>query len=61
MKKVKVNADACIGCGLCISSAPEVFAFNDEGKSEVIGQPTDEAAVEEVIASCPVAAIEWED
>lgn len=61
MKKVKVNAEACIGCGLCISSAPEVFAFNDEGKSEVIGQPADEAAVEEVIASCPVAAIEWED
>lgn len=61
MKKVKVNAEACIGCGLCISSAPEVFAFNDEGKSEVIGQSADEAAVEEVIASCPVAAIEWED
>ena len=35
-KKVKVNADACIGCGLCISTAPEVFAFTDDGKSEVI-------------------------
>lgn len=61
MKKLKINADSCIGCGLCVSSAPDVFAFTDDGKSEVIAQPTDEAAAEEVIASCPVAAIEWED
>lgn len=61
MKKVKVNAEGCIGCGLCISSAPDVFAFTDDGKSEVVGEVKDEAAMEEVIASCPVAAIEWED
>lgn len=61
MKKVKVNAESCIGCGLCISSAPDVFAFTDDGKSEVVSEVKDEAAMEEVIASCPVAAIEWED
>ncbi len=61
MKKVKVNAEACIGCGLCIGNAPDVFAFSDDGKSEVIGEVADETVVEETIASCPVAAIEWDD
>ncbi len=60
-KKVKVNLDACIGCGVCVSSAPDVFAFTDDGKSEVVGDVTDDAAIEDVVASCPVGAIEVED
>ena len=36
MKKLKVNADNCIGCGLCVNMAPDAFALNDEGKSEAI-------------------------
>jgi ferredoxin len=59
-KKVKVNKDACIGCGLCVSTAPEVFAFDDEGKSQVIGVAKDEAALNDIIAACPVGAIEEE-
>lgn len=61
MRKVKVNDDLCIGCGLCISSVPDVFDFSDDGKSKVIAEPTDEAAIDDIIASCPVAAISWED
>ena len=57
MKKVKVNKDACIGCGLCIGMNPETFAFDDDSKCEVIGEIEDDAA-DEVIASCPVGAIE---
>ena len=57
MKKLKVNADNCIGCGLCVNMAPDAFALNDEGKSEAIAEMEDSAA-DEVIASCPVAAIE---
>lgn len=56
MVKVTVDADACIGCGLCISSMPEVFAFDDEGKSVVIAD-ADEGAANDVVASCPVGAI----
>jgi ferredoxin len=37
--------------------APDAFALNDEGKSEAIAEMEDGAA-DEVIASCPVAAIE---
>ena len=33
--KVKVNKDACIGCGACASICPDVFELNDEGLSEV--------------------------
>ena len=56
MKKLKVNADSCIGCGLCVNMAPDAFALNDEGKSEAIAEMEDSAA-DEVVASCPVAAI----
>ena len=56
MKKLKVNSDACIGCGLCVNMAPDAFTLNDEGKSEAIAEMEDGAA-DEVIASCPVGAI----
>lgn len=57
-KKVKVNKDACIGCGLCVGSVPGVFEFGDDGKAQATAGPvTDEAAVDEAIANCPVSAI----
>ena len=33
----KVNADTCIGCGLCVVVAEKTFAM--ESKSYVINQP----------------------
>ena len=62
-KSCKVNHDACIGCGMCLSFAEAVFAFNGDGKAEnVLGEiPADlEAAVEEAAANCPAQAIEVE-
>lgn len=56
MKKPVVDKEACIGCGLCVGSHPEIFAFDDEGKADVIAEG-DEAEVEDAVASCPVAAI----
>ena len=32
--KVKVNQEACIGCGTCQAIAPDVFEFNEEGYAE---------------------------
>lgn len=58
-RKVKVNADACIGCGACAAVYADVFTINDEGKSEVVAQPAEDV-VDDVIATCPVAAIEEE-
>lgn len=61
--KVKINKDACIGCGVCEAMAPDVFGMGSDGKAEVIGNvtPENEAAVNEAMDSCPVAAIEEDD
>ena len=56
---VKVNQDACIGCGACTSIAEGVFNINDDGLSEVVSEVTDSNmdAVKEAIESCPTGAI----
>ncbi len=61
--KAIVKQDTCIGCGLCISTVPEVFEVNADGKAEACGHTTDEnrAAVQEAIDACPVQAISAED
>ena len=50
--KVKVNEDACIGCGACAAICDEVFEMNDEGLSEVVVdtvQEENEESVKEAI------------
>lgn len=61
--KVKVNEDACIGCGACAAICGNVFEINDEGLSSVIVDTIDEADIDdakEAIESCPTGAIEEE-
>lgn len=58
--KVKVNQEACIGCGACQAIAEEVFEINDEGLSEVKVNEVSSELVEkanEAIESCPTEAI----
>ena len=59
MKRAYVNPDLCIGCGLCVSTAPEVFRINEEGVSEAYAETPDGMweEVEEAVNSCPVKAI----
>lgn len=61
--KAIVNQDTCIGCGLCISTVPDVFAVTADGKAEVYGHTTPEnkSAVQEAIDACPVQAISWDE
>ncbi|MDD4059316.1 MAG: ferredoxin [Kiritimatiellae bacterium] len=57
--KANVNKDACIGCGLCESICPAVFAMKDS-VAEVIADPVPqeaESACKEAGESCPVGAI----
>ena len=56
MKKPNVDKDMCIGCGLCVGAHGDIFAFDDEGKAEVIAEGED-ADIEDAVASCPVQAI----
>lgn len=66
MEKVKVNQDACIGCGACNAIASDVFTFNDDGFAEVdennnILDKMSEDLKEDVISAlegCPTNAIE---
>jgi ferredoxin len=58
--KVRVNKDACIGCGACVSICPEVFSFNDEGFAEAITDNINDEYKERVLEAlegCPTEAI----
>lgn len=59
--KIKVNSEACIGCGACIAVAEDLFEMNDEGLSTVkvdtVPEDKKEAATS-AIEGCPTSAIE---
>ena len=62
--KVKVNKDACIGCGACEQICRDVFEINDEGLSEAKVEEVKEELQDEVrdaADSCPTGAIEVEE
>ncbi len=55
-----VDQELCIGCGLCVSIAPEVFRLNESGVSEVYANdPGEREKVQQAIDSCPVNCISW--
>ncbi len=51
--------EGCIGCGLCISTCPDVFKMTDEQVAEVYKSPKqdNEADVQEAADNCPVSVI----
>ncbi len=57
--KVKVDADLCTGCELCIDTCPEVFEMKDDvSVAKVEDVPADmEDSVREAGEDCPVEAI----
>ncbi len=58
--KLMVNQDRCIGCGLCLSIAEELFGTNDDGistlKVDKVPEDMKDLAIE-AIENCPVSAI----
>ncbi|MFB6088406.1 MAG: ferredoxin [Candidatus Aenigmatarchaeota archaeon] len=61
MATPKVDVDACIGCGACVSVCPDVFEMRDDGKSHV--KNTDDCEGDELkqaVDICPVDAIKLE-
>lgn len=60
-RKPYVDKDVCIGCELCVNTAPEVFRMDDNNLAEVYN-PTGatEDVIQEAIDGCPVNCIHWE-
>ena len=53
----------CIGSGLCVTAAPDVFDQDDDGVVEVLAAepgPDHTGAVRNAARACPVRAIEIE-
>lgn len=58
--KAVVNKEGCIGCGLCVSTCPEVFSFDEDGIAEGNERIEDAyfASAESARAACPVEVID---
>lgn len=57
MANIKIDKDKCIGCGTCVSIAPDTFELSNDGKSKVIKPNAEGKEIEEAIESCPNRAI----
>lgn len=55
--KYVVN-EGCIGCGLCVSTCPEVFEFGDDGLAFAKDIDTEDENAAIARDGCPVAVIE---
>lgn len=57
--KVKINHSACLGCGTCVSIAPNTFKLGSDGKSAVKeGSADSPELIKTAVESCPAEAIE---
>lgn len=62
--KLIVDQNLCIACGACISICPDVFDWNDDGKSDAIKGEIEEDLEDdamEALESCPTEAIKEEE
>ena len=59
--KLQIDADRCQGHGRCYDLAPELFAEDDEGYGQVLGDgtvpPAKETEARLAAANCPERAI----
>lgn len=62
---VKIEAEGCIGCGLCTQICDSVFQMNPATEvAEVYSQPSsneEESMVLEAVENCPVSVISTEE
>jgi len=63
MKQIQVDQAKCIGCGLCISTCPDVFELSDEDRKSHVKNASKcvECNCQEALDNCPAKAISWEE
>ncbi len=68
MKSVIIDQDACIACGMCESTCPQIFLVSGNSNSTIIGEfrengddqgrvPEDIPCLKDAEENCPVDAI----
>jgi len=57
--KVRIDADLCTACGLCVDDVPEVFKMGDDVAEVIVDEVpgNQEDAVKDAADSCPSEAI----
>ncbi len=57
--KAKVDPDICIGCGLCVTTCPEVYKMEDDKAVVIVSAvpKTAEEMCKKAADECPVTAI----
>ncbi len=60
-KIIQVDQGKCIGCGLCVTTCPDVFELRDDGKSHVKNAAACASCnCQQALDECPANAISWE-
>lgn len=60
--KARVDRDFCMGSGICVGIAPEVFELDSEGLSQAVNPDAGaDDLLREAAESCPGQAIVLED
>ncbi len=61
--RVMIDEEACIGCGVCSESCPEVFELSDDKASVKVDEVPEEVVefCRDAVESCPVEAIQIEE
>ena len=59
IKKIKIDRNICIGAAPCVSTAPEAFKLDAEGKATLLPgwKQVEDATLKQAAQACPVKAI----
>ncbi len=62
--QIIIDKNKCLGCGLCVSIASDIFEIGEDGKSKIkeeVDLEKNKQLIAQAKESCPVQAIEIDD